>query len=56
MKLSTPTVSKFLAFLRTAATLIVISSFVSALAQTADDSKQALAAAGTKEFEAAAFF
>jgi len=54
MKLFTLTVSKFFALLRTAATLIVISSFVSALAQTADDSKQALAAAGTKEFEAAA--
>jgi tetratricopeptide (TPR) repeat protein len=46
--------SKIFAFLRTVATLIVISSFFSALAQTADDSKEALAAAGTKEFEAAA--
>jgi tetratricopeptide (TPR) repeat protein len=48
------TVSKFFAFLRIATAAIVISSFISATAQTANDSKEALAAAGTKEFEAAA--
>ena len=48
------TMSRLLAFLRTAATLLVISCFVSALAQTPNDTKQALYAAGMKEFEAAA--
>jgi CHAT domain-containing protein/tetratricopeptide (TPR) repeat protein len=48
------TVSKFFAVLRIATATVVISSFVSATAQTANDSKEALAAAGTKEFEAAA--